>query len=105
MSTKYPANSRYANAPVLNWRAADGTEIRYIGRRIIPEMSEYSTLDTYRASGHKRIDGLAEDYYGDPELYWRICDANGIERPSEALAEDGTKLTIPLPLEISRGKP
>jgi hypothetical protein len=103
MSHQYPPNSRYARAPVLVWTAPDGSQTTYLGRRIIPETRRYTALDHYRSAGDVRIDRLADEYYGDPEQYWRICDANAVENPAEAVAEDGTLVVIPLPLEVSGG--
>ena len=33
-----------------------------------------------------RLDVMAAQYLGDPELFWRICDANGAMRPEEFTA-------------------
>ncbi len=43
-----------------------------------------------------RLDLIAHRYLGDPELYWRICDANRALRPEELTAEPGRRLVIPI---------
>ena len=43
-----------------------------------------------------RLDLIAHRYLGDPELFWRICDANRALRPDELTAEPGRRLAIPL---------
>jgi hypothetical protein len=111
MSTPGP-NSRYARAVARTWTAPDGEAIPYIGRRVIPDTDRYQELDRYRVRGSslsadgamtqvERIDQVGDGFYGDPLQYWRICDANCIERPAEACADDGKLLIIPLPLELS----
>ena len=44
-----------------------------------------------------RVDNLAAQYLGDPELYWRLCDANGVMRPDELTGTAGAKVAITLP--------
>ena len=36
-----------------------------------------------------RLDNLAARYLGDPEQFWRLCDANGAMRPEELVANVG----------------
>jgi hypothetical protein len=36
-----------------------------------------------------RLDNLAARYFGDAELYWRLCDANGAVRPTGAYRSAG----------------
>jgi hypothetical protein len=44
---------------------------------------------------------VAATAFGDAELYWRICDANGDAEPADATQPTGRLLVIPLPLEVS----
>ncbi len=44
-----------------------------------------------------RVDNLAAQYLGDPELYWRLCDANGVMRPDDLTETAGAKVAITLP--------
>ncbi len=44
-----------------------------------------------------RLDNIAAKYLGDPEQYWRICDANGAMRPDELIETIGRQLRITLP--------
>ncbi len=43
----------------------------------------------------ERLDLIADRFYGDPEQFWRICDANRALWPGE-LEQPGRRLTIPL---------
>ena len=44
-----------------------------------------------------RLDNLAATYLGDPELFWRIADANNAMRAAELTDEIGRALRITLP--------
>ncbi|HEX4848263.1 MAG TPA: hypothetical protein VFV30_08965 [Novosphingobium sp.] len=100
MTDTFPPNSRYAGVPLRETTLPDGTTRRFVGRRIIPQTGRYQALDRHRAAGDERIDGLAAASYGDPELYWRICDAGGDADPGEAAGPAGRLILIPLPLEM-----
>lgn len=100
MTDLFPPNSRYARVPIRETTLADGTKRQFVGRRIIPQTGRYQALDRHRADGDQRIDGIAADSFGDPELYWRICDANGDADPGLAAQPEGRLIVIPLPLEM-----
>ncbi len=97
----FPPNSRYYSARIRQRVTADGAVETFVGRRIIPATSRYRPLDHYRTPTNDRIDRVANRFYGDPEQYWRICDANGDVDPARAAAPEGRLLLIPMPLEIA----
>lgn len=101
MNDSVPPNSRYRNVELRAHTEPDGTVETFQGRRIIPALERYRPLDHYRVTGHERIDTLAERAFGDPEQYWRICDANGDAEPMDATTVEGRLLILPLPLEIA----
>ncbi|WP_227243346.1 hypothetical protein [Paraburkholderia caribensis] len=101
MSDDFPPNSRYRNVSLMKRVAPDGTEEVYGARRIIPAMERYRALDHLRPASNMRIDDVAMDVYGDPEQYWRICDANGDAEPAQATGPEGRLLVIPMPLEVA----
>ena len=45
----------------------------------------------------ERPDMLAAQALGDPELYWRIADANAVTDPFELTDTLGARVAIPLP--------
>lgn len=100
MSDIFPPNSRYARDAIRETTLTDGTVRDFVGRRIIPRTERFQALDRHRADGDERIDALSAERYGDPELYWRICDANGDADPGLACRPAGRLLVIPLPLEM-----
>lgn len=101
MTNFYAPNSRYYNLVPRSSTEADGMVVSFSPRRIIPAMERYQVLDRHRCIGTDRIDGVAAAYFGEPEQYWRICDANGDVDPSAACTRPGRLLVIPLPLEIA----
>jgi hypothetical protein len=44
-----------------------------------------------------RLDNITARYLGDPEQFWRVCDANNAMHPRELTEEIGRRLRIPLP--------
>jgi hypothetical protein len=100
VSDYFALNSRYRGVPLRTRVAADGTVETYVGRRIIPAMERYGVLARRKLVDDDRIDRIAADAFGDPEQYWKICDANGDQDPALAAGPAGRLLVIPLPLEI-----
>ena len=91
-------NSRYYMTPLRSQIGPDGEEQMFLTRRIIPQSHRYEFERHIRADQDSRIDIVAAENYGDPLLYWRICDANGHAEPADALESDSKKIGIPLPL-------
>jgi nucleoid-associated protein YgaU len=84
--------SRYERIGELELEDAHGRLVRCKRPRYIPE-----TLGrlTHVVAEHDRLDLLGDRYLGDPERYWRICDANRTLWPPDLLAEPGTTIQIP----------
>lgn len=100
----FAANSRYAGSAGAYYTTPDGQVITYVARRVLPPPEIFTPLAWHRLSQSERVDMLAEQYYGDPEQYWRICDANRVYRPADTTTNPDAVLLIPLPLEVaSRG--
>jgi hypothetical protein len=57
--------------------------IPYKRRRVIPAQDDLPTLAEHRVAEGDRLDSIANTYAGDPTLFWRLCDANGVLRPAE----------------------
>ena len=47
-----------------------------------------------------RLDNITAKYLGDPEQFWRMCDANGAIRPDELTETIGNTIRITLPQGI-----
>lgn len=88
--------SRYNAVSVFRVTAADGREIAYIGRRFLPPADRFALLFERRMHQSERVDHVAAEFLGDPEQFWRLCDANGVVDPLE-LQETGRRVRITLP--------
>lgn len=71
--------------------------ISYKRRRIIPPGKNMTTLAEHVVMQGDRLDNLAARYVGDPEQFWRICDANDVLRPNELTEDTGHTIRIGLP--------
>ncbi len=100
-ANSFPPNSRYAGAPILAHDPGDGRPpIPYLGRRLVPRPERLGTLGEHSVSSGDRLDVLAARYLGDPELWWRIADANvaGVaQHPDELTATVGRRLRLTMP--------
>jgi nucleoid-associated protein YgaU len=96
-------NSRYYGFTVEFFTQADGTQIAYLQRRIIPQPDIYTSTQNYVVVDGDRLDNLAFKFLGDPCLYWMICDANGASDPDELTSQVGRTILIPLSSGIPAG--
>lgn len=101
MAEEYKPNSRYFGIETQKFVTPDGREIAYSARRLMPRAEQMKPLAIHIHDRDRRIDDIANDYYGDPEQYWRICDANLVFWPPDATSVADARIFIPLPLEIS----
>lgn len=101
MMANFAPDSRYSGLTLRRHTAPDGTEVTFLPRRLIPPPERYQPFGQTRLSGSERVDDVAADAYGNPELYWRIADALGLEDPASLLGQEGRLIPLPLPLEVS----
>jgi hypothetical protein len=94
----FPVNSRYHNIETAKWVTAGGREIIHLRRRFLPGAAKFEVLAEHAVTQGERLDNLTARYMGDPEQFWRLCDANNAMHPQELTAEIGRRLKIPLPL-------
>jgi nucleoid-associated protein YgaU len=93
----FPPNSRYQGIATTTLQTLDGTTIVYLLRRFVPPPQQFAVLQQHTITQGERLDNLAAKYLGDPELYWRLCDANNAMRPSELTETVGRVINITLP--------
>lgn len=94
---RFPPNSRYYATPTATLGAPDGRTIAYLRRRFVPPPERFATLREHTVVQGDRLDRLAAEHLGDPEVYYRICDANRAVRPDELIETVGRRLRITLP--------
>lgn len=95
--SQFPPNSRYYGLDTLALERPDVKMIIYLPRRFIPGPEQFALLNEHQVLEGERVDAIAARYLGDPEQFWRICDANGAMKPGELTELAGRKLRITLP--------
>jgi hypothetical protein len=93
----FPPTSRYYGIDIATLTDADGEQVPYLRRRFVPPSSRFALLREHVVSEGERMDVIAARELGDPEAYWRICDANDAMRPEELTESNGRRLRITLP--------
>ena len=88
--------SRYAPVEDATFELPDGRTVAYKRRRLLAPGSAFQPLAEVTVEPSDRLDIVAARTLGDPEHFWRICDANDALDPAE-LEQPGRRLTIPLP--------
>jgi hypothetical protein len=99
----FAPNSRYYGLPTKTMTTADGRTLTYLARRFVPQADRFALLKEHAVVQGDRLDNLAAKHLGDPEQYWRICDANNAIRPDELIETIGRRLRITLPEGIPSG--
>ena len=97
MNMHFPPNSRYAAIETTTLTLPDGTVIRYLRRRFIPPPDRFTQVQEHTVTQGERLDNITALYLGDPEQFWRVCDANPIMRPEELTEQIGRHIRITLP--------
>ncbi|AXG81891.1 tail protein X [Streptomyces paludis] len=93
----YPRTSRYHGIGQSVHTTADGQEIPYTPRRILPPPERLVQIDEHVVADGDRADNLANRYLGDAEQWWRIADANPVMDPADLTRTPGRVLRITLP--------
>jgi hypothetical protein len=93
----FDPTSRYARTPVETYLDDDGREIRYVGRRFLPEGSRQPLLAEVDVAQRDRPDLVAQRTLADPLAWWRVADANDAMDPAELTEEPGARLRVAVP--------
>jgi len=102
-ATLFPPSSRYSGVETAKLETAAGREIVYLRRRIVPQPDRFALIREHVVVQGDRLDNLAAQHLGDPELFWRLCDANRALRPQELTEVVGRRLRITLPEGLQGG--
>lgn len=89
--------SRYARSPVLRLTDAEGREIAYLDRRIIPDAPRVAAR--IAVADGDRLDLVAHRAYGDARQSWRVMDANPDPEPLRLADTPGRRLNLTQPGE------
>jgi hypothetical protein len=97
----FAATSRYYGIDTKTLTRADGATIIYLKRRFVPSPADFQLLQLHTVVQGDRLDNIAAQFLGDPELFWRIADANGAMKPEDLVSTIGNTVKITLPQGIT----
>ena len=97
LAAAFPPTSRYHAVGTARHTLSGGDEVVHLRRRFIPPPDRYHVLQEHVVIEGERHDTLAAQLLGDPEQFWRLCDANVAMRPVELTATIGRRIRITLP--------
>ncbi len=94
----FQPNSRYYGIETIERPVGKGGEpVIYLKRRFLPKLERFSVVAEHIVQERERPDTIANDTWSDPELFWRLADANAAINPPDLTAEPGRSLHITLP--------
>ena len=99
-AAEFPPSSRYHGIGTAKLTTTDGRAVVFLKRRLLPAPEEFALIQEHSIVQGDRLDNLTAKYLGDPEQFWRLCDANGANVPDELTATIGGTVRITLPQGI-----
>lgn len=93
----FEPTSRYFSLENATLVTSEGNVIAYKRRRFLPRADSLATIAEVSPDEGDRLDIIASKTLGDPEQYWRICDANNAMRPTDLTERPGLRLRVPFP--------
>ena len=90
--------SRYYHLEDRVYETADGRQVVYRARRFIPKTQAGPVIAEATTMTGERPDLLAARTIQQPELYWRLCDANQVMNPFELASGDRRRVRVHLPM-------
>lgn len=99
----FAPTSRYYGIATTQLVQPDGRTVVFVQRRFLPPPGNFAPLHSVSVVAGDRLDNLAAQHLGDPELSWRLCDANRAMQPEALVATVGAALVITLPESIPGG--
>lgn len=93
----FEPTSRYYAVEDKSLSTKDGEKIAYKKRRFLPDWSELMVIQEVKVNEGDRLDRISARIIGDPEQFWRICDANNVMHPLEITSEPGKSFRIARP--------
>ena len=100
-NNQFPQTSRYTGVETTTLDTPDGKTITHLRRRFLPSGDAFTVLQEHVVKEGERLDHIATTYLGDPEQFWRICDANEAMQPNELVSAPGKTIKITLPQGIA----
>ena len=102
-STTFEPTSRYYSKPLTSSVTVNGEIIIHSTRRFVPASDNFALLQYHFVEQGDRIDNLSYKYLADPQQFWKLCDANNIDKPSDLTKDVGSTIRITLPEGVPGG--
>jgi hypothetical protein len=93
MKNPFPPESRYHALELTEFEVSEFVSVAYVRRRFVPGPERFALQFEHEVKQHERLDRITALHVGNPELFWRLCDANAAMRPNE-LERFGRRLRI-----------
>lgn len=93
----FEPTSRYYALETASLTTADGRVMAYKRRRFLPQGQDMPLLVEVTVTQGDRLDLITARTLGDPEQFWRICDANNAMSPFDLTEEAGRTIRVPVP--------
>jgi len=102
-STPFEPTSRYHGKSLSRSVTNTGETIVHTTRRFVPATGNFSLLQFHFVERGDRLDNLAHRYLADAQQFWKLCDANGVDKPDDLTKEVGSAIRITLPEGVPGG--
>ena len=107
-SVSFPPTSRYASVGISTYAPTpppgeDPVPVAFLRRRLVPKPDRFALLYEYSCVERDRRDLVAATHLADPELWWRLADANGVIDPAALTEPVGRTLRITLAENVPGG--
>ncbi len=96
-STAFPPTSRYHGIETATLETEDRETIVYLRRRFVPSPDRFFLLQEHTVTQGNRLDNITNQYLGDSERFWQLCDSNNAIYPDELTETIGRQIRITLP--------
>ncbi len=93
----FEPTSRYFSIETCTLTTRNSQIVVFKGRRFLPQGKNLPLLVEAPVLQGDRLDLITARTLGDPEQYWRICDANDCMNPEDLTSESGHTLRVPIP--------
>ena len=93
----FEPTSRYFNLESATYTNPRGEPIIYKRRRFLPQGENLPLMVEVTITAGDRLDNIAARTLGDPEVFWRIADANNTMNPDELTETPSSSIRIPVP--------
>ena len=102
-STTFEPTSRYYGKQLTSSVTIEGETVIHTTRRFVPPPENFSLQQYHFVEQGDRLDNITYKYLADPQQFWKLCDANRVDKPDDLVKEVGNAIRITLPEGIPGG--